>query len=225
MNRAERSIRAAVPVGRSGLSLRSYLILLVVSVLVPILFFAGAVFVRYYDSELSRIEISLLDDARRLAQTIDQDHRGLTATLQTFAISRLISRGDYEGAYYRALRDSRNYRCRHPGARRGDRQSDAQHPRSLWNAAAHRGGGRRRRSAANHATLYLRRDHGCGGAPAALYDYSPRIRRRGTSHSFSAFQSRDADPRRFDAQEFGARTGRRHLRPQFQICRADCGRR
>ncbi len=104
MNRAERSIRAAVPVKRSGLSLRSYLLLLVVSVLVPILVFAGVVFVRYYNSELSRIEISLLDDARRLAQTIDQDHRGLTATLQTFAISRLISRGDYEGAYHRALR-------------------------------------------------------------------------------------------------------------------------
>jgi signal transduction histidine kinase len=107
MNRAEGRadglIRTAVPGARSGLALRSYLVLLVVSVLVPILVFAGVVFVRYYDSELSRIEVSMLDDARRLAQTIDQDHRGLTATLQTFAISRLISRGDYEGAYHRAL--------------------------------------------------------------------------------------------------------------------------
>jgi signal transduction histidine kinase len=84
------------------LALRTYLVLLVVSVLVPILVFAGVVFARYYDSELSRIELGMLDDARRLALTIDQDHRGLTATLQTFAISRLIPSEDYQEAYRRA---------------------------------------------------------------------------------------------------------------------------
>ena len=72
------------------------------SVLVPILVFAGVVFARYYDFELSRIELGMLDDARRLALTIDQDHRGLTATLQTFAISRLIPSEDYQEAYRRA---------------------------------------------------------------------------------------------------------------------------
>jgi signal transduction histidine kinase len=102
MSRAELSKRSAVAAARSGLALRTYLVLLVVSVLVPILVFAGVVFARYYDSELSRIELGMLDDARRLALTIDQDHRGLTATLQTFAISRLIPSEDYQEAYRRA---------------------------------------------------------------------------------------------------------------------------
>ena len=95
-------MRSESPAVRSGLALRTYLVLLVVSVLVPILIFAGVVFARYYDAELSRIELGMLDDARRLALTIDQDHRGLIATLQTFAISRLIPREDYEEAYHRA---------------------------------------------------------------------------------------------------------------------------
>jgi signal transduction histidine kinase/CheY-like chemotaxis protein len=102
MSRAERSKRSVVPAARSGLALRTYLVLLVVFVLVPILVFAGVVFARYYDSELSRIEVGMLDDARRLALTIDQDHRGLMATLQTFAISRLIPSEDYREAYLRA---------------------------------------------------------------------------------------------------------------------------
>ena len=104
MSRAERSKRNAVRPVRSGLALRTYLVLLVVSVLVPIMLFAGVVFARYYDSELSRIEVDMLDDARRLAFTIDQDHRGLMATLQTFAISRLIPTEDYQEAYRRASR-------------------------------------------------------------------------------------------------------------------------
>jgi hypothetical protein len=70
MSRAELSKRSAVAAARSGLALRTYLVLLVVSVLVPILVFAGVVFARYYDSELSRIELGMLDDARRLALTI-----------------------------------------------------------------------------------------------------------------------------------------------------------
>ena len=102
MNRADLPVRGAIPAARSGLALRTYLVLLVVSVLFPILIFAGVLFARYYDSELSRIEVGMLDDARRLALTIDQDHRGLIATLQTFAISRLIPREDYEEAYRRA---------------------------------------------------------------------------------------------------------------------------
>ena len=104
MSRAELSKRSALAAARSGLALRTYLVLLVVSVLVPILLFAGVVFARYYDSELSRIEVDMLDDARRLAFTIDQDHRGLMATLQTFAISRLIPTEDYQEAYRRASR-------------------------------------------------------------------------------------------------------------------------
>jgi signal transduction histidine kinase len=102
MDEANPILRVAVRASRSALALRTYLVLLVISVLIPILVFAVVVFVRYYDSEVNRIEVGLLDDARRIALTIDQEHRGLIATLQTFAISRLIVHGHFEEAYHRA---------------------------------------------------------------------------------------------------------------------------
>ncbi len=104
MEEAKRTLRGAIRASRSGLALRTYLVLLVISVLIPILVFAFVVFVRYYHSEVNRIEVGLLDDARRLALTVDQEHRGLIATLQTFAISRLIVHGDLPEAYLRAVK-------------------------------------------------------------------------------------------------------------------------
>ncbi len=55
---------------RPHISLRGYLILLVISALFPVVVFAGVVFARYYDSELARIEEDLQNDARKLALRI-----------------------------------------------------------------------------------------------------------------------------------------------------------
>jgi hypothetical protein len=88
----------------SGLSLRAHVIILVILVLVPILGFASLVFWRYYQSELSRIETDLLNEARDLALAIDREHGGLVFTLQTFAISRLITNENYPEVYRRAVK-------------------------------------------------------------------------------------------------------------------------
>ncbi len=86
------------------LSIRGYLILLVVCVMVPVLLFAGVLFARYYISEQARIELDLQDDARQLALTIDRDLAGLQSTLETLATSQRLIEGDYAGFHQQALR-------------------------------------------------------------------------------------------------------------------------
>jgi signal transduction histidine kinase/CheY-like chemotaxis protein len=87
---------------RPHISLRGYLILLVISALLPVVIFAGVVFARYYDSELARIEEDLQNDARKLALTIDRDLTGQLLILQTLTTSRRIAERDYEGFYRQA---------------------------------------------------------------------------------------------------------------------------
>jgi len=93
-------------VEKSGrrLSIRGYLILLVVSVMVPVLVFAGILFARYYMSEQTRIEEDLQNDARQLALTIDRDLAGLQSTLETLATSQRLLEGDYLGFDQQARR-------------------------------------------------------------------------------------------------------------------------
>jgi signal transduction histidine kinase/CheY-like chemotaxis protein len=89
---------------RRRLSMRGYLVLLVLSVLIPVLLFTGVLFARYYVLELARIEEGLKNDARKLAFAIDNDLAGLQYTLQTLATSdRLVTR-DLEGFYQEAAR-------------------------------------------------------------------------------------------------------------------------
>jgi signal transduction histidine kinase/ActR/RegA family two-component response regulator len=86
------------------LFIRGYLILLVVSVLLPVLLFTGVVFARYYMSEQTRIEEDLQNDARQLALTIDRDLAGLQSTLETLATSQRLLEGDYVGFDQQARR-------------------------------------------------------------------------------------------------------------------------
>jgi signal transduction histidine kinase len=93
-------------VANSGrrLSIRGYLILLVVSVLLPVLLFTGIVFARYYISEQTRIEEDLQNSARQLALIIDRDLAGLQSTLETLATSQRLIEGDYIGFHQQARR-------------------------------------------------------------------------------------------------------------------------
>jgi signal transduction histidine kinase/CheY-like chemotaxis protein len=89
---------------RRRLSIRGYLILLVVSVLLPVLLFTGVVFARYYISEQQRLEQDLQDTARQFALVIDRDLAGLQSTLETLATSQRLVEGDIAGFDQQARR-------------------------------------------------------------------------------------------------------------------------
>ncbi len=85
-----------------GLSMRGYLVLLVVSLLVPVLAFTAILFERYRATEISRIEEDLQNDARKLALLVDRELSGQQLILQTLSVSRRIADRDYEGFYREA---------------------------------------------------------------------------------------------------------------------------
>jgi len=87
---------------RRRLSVRGYLVVLVLSIVLPATLFAGILFWRYYDAQLTRIEQELQNDARNLALTVDRDLAGLQFTLQTLAVSGRLNNRDYEGFYQQA---------------------------------------------------------------------------------------------------------------------------
>ncbi|MGE0750011.1 MAG: ATP-binding protein [Variibacter sp.] len=88
-------------------STRGYVLLLVLSVLVPVLVFAGLMVWRYSVSEEARIELDLRSDARQLALVVDRDLAGLEFTLQTLATSSRVQDGDY-ATFYAQMQRVRN---------------------------------------------------------------------------------------------------------------------
>jgi signal transduction histidine kinase len=84
------------------LSVRAYLVLLVLAIVVPGAVFAGYLFARYYDAEAARLQQDLRNDARRLALTVDRELTGLIFTLQTLAVSQRIAERDFESFYRQA---------------------------------------------------------------------------------------------------------------------------
>lgn len=93
-------VRKSMPVRQ--LSVRAYLILLVLAIVVPGAVFAGFLFARYYNAEAARLQQDLQNDARRLALTIDRDLTGLKSTLQTLATSPRIRERNFEAFYNQA---------------------------------------------------------------------------------------------------------------------------
>src|SRR6266851_4887499 len=87
-----------------NLSMRGYLVLIAVAILVPVLIFAAVLLSRYYFSELARIEEDLQNDARKLALIVDRDLQGQQYTLQTLSTAQLLSERNFEGFYNQALR-------------------------------------------------------------------------------------------------------------------------
>src|SRR5215467_3780342 len=89
---------------RSGISLRGYLGLIVISILAPALLFAGILFSRYYTKELASIEEQLKNDARDLALGIDRDLQGQLYALHALSVTQTISNRDFEAFYQQAAR-------------------------------------------------------------------------------------------------------------------------
>jgi signal transduction histidine kinase/CheY-like chemotaxis protein len=84
------------------LTLRGYLVLLTLAIILPVLVFAGILYVNFYNSELDRLERNLQSDARQLSLTVDRDIAGLLNTLQTLTASTRITINDYEGFFEQA---------------------------------------------------------------------------------------------------------------------------
>ncbi len=84
------------------LTMRGYLVLLTLAILLPVLVFSGVLYLRYYNAEQERIEADLLNDARQLALTVDRDLAGLLNTLQTLTTSPRLAEKDYAGFHQQA---------------------------------------------------------------------------------------------------------------------------
>jgi signal transduction histidine kinase/CheY-like chemotaxis protein len=86
------------------LTMRGYLVLLTLAILLPVLVFSGVLYLRYYNAEQERIENDLLNDARQLALTVDRDLAGLLNTLRTLTTSPRLAQNDYAGFHQQADR-------------------------------------------------------------------------------------------------------------------------
>jgi signal transduction histidine kinase/CheY-like chemotaxis protein len=86
------------------LTIRGYLVLLTLAILLPVLVFSAVVYFRYYAAEQARIEADMLNDARQLALTVERDLAGLQFTAQTLATSDRLADRDYRGFYEQARR-------------------------------------------------------------------------------------------------------------------------
>ncbi len=92
------------PRSASRLSMRGYLFVMVVAIVVPVLAFAALLFSRYFDSQIARIDQQLQTDARDLSLDIDRDLQAKVVTLETLATSGSVDAHDYARFYQRALR-------------------------------------------------------------------------------------------------------------------------
>jgi PAS domain S-box-containing protein len=89
---------------RRSMSVRAYLLVMVIAIVLPVDAFAGVLFWRYADSEIGRIDQQLENDARELALDVDRDLQGKIVALETLATSSALDSGDYAQFYARALR-------------------------------------------------------------------------------------------------------------------------
>jgi len=77
------------------LTLRGYLVLMTLAIMLPVLVFAATLYYRYYEAEQRRVDVDLLNDARQTALTVDRDLAGLLNILQTLTTSTRIPEQDY----------------------------------------------------------------------------------------------------------------------------------
>ncbi len=89
---------------RRTLSVRGYLLVMVLAILLPVGAFAGVLFWRYADSEIDRIDQQLENDAHELALDVDRDLQGKIITLETLATANSMENRDYARFYDRAMR-------------------------------------------------------------------------------------------------------------------------
>ena len=94
----------ALKAPKQGLSLQAYLVLSVLTILIPGLLFAGILFTRYAASELARVDDELRNEARELALVLDRDLAGQQSTLQALVTAQTITNRDFAGFHERATR-------------------------------------------------------------------------------------------------------------------------
>ncbi|MGB7313658.1 MAG: sensor histidine kinase [Nodosilinea sp.] len=96
-----RQNKAGIPAfaGSQTLSLKWYLILLVVGTLLPVGLYAGAVIVRLSQQQQGVSERRMLREARNLALTVEREFSNTTRTLQALAASDHLYEGDLESFY------------------------------------------------------------------------------------------------------------------------------
>ena len=87
-----------------SLSVRGYLLVMVLAILLPVGAFAGVLFWRYADLEIARIDQQLENDAHELALDVDRDLQGKIITLETLATANSMESRDYARFYDRAMR-------------------------------------------------------------------------------------------------------------------------
>jgi signal transduction histidine kinase/CheY-like chemotaxis protein len=85
-------------------TIRGYLVLLTLAILLPVVVFSAILYFSYYRAEQARIEADLESDARQLALIVDRDLVGLVNTLQTLTTSTRLAEHDYAGFYQQAQR-------------------------------------------------------------------------------------------------------------------------
>ena len=85
------------------LSTRAYLILLVVTLLLPVVLFAGFVLWRLTDAERSRYRVAALNASERIAAAVDRELAGIETALQALATGRSYGERAYARFYDRAL--------------------------------------------------------------------------------------------------------------------------
>jgi len=95
---------AGAPGGRRALSVRGYLLVMVLAIMLPVGAFAGVLFWRYADSEIARIDQQLENAAHELALDVDRDLQGKIVTLETLATANSMENRDYARFYDRATR-------------------------------------------------------------------------------------------------------------------------
>ncbi len=89
---------------RRSMSVRGYLLVMVIAILLPVGAFAGVLFWRYANSEIARIDQQLENDAHELALDVDRDLQGKIVTLETLATANSVESRDYARFYDRAVR-------------------------------------------------------------------------------------------------------------------------
>jgi signal transduction histidine kinase/CheY-like chemotaxis protein len=84
-------------------SLRTYLLGLIVALLIPALAFAGLLIWVFHDSGVKQYERDALELSRRLTAVIDREVASVERSLQVLATSRLITERRYEDLHKQAL--------------------------------------------------------------------------------------------------------------------------
>ena len=83
--------------------MRAHLILFAAAIVLPILGFAGFALWQYADGERSRLEQAALEEARDVAQAVDDELGNLLSSAQILALTSAVRDGDFREFHRLAL--------------------------------------------------------------------------------------------------------------------------